>query len=202
LRATRPPGRKFKSYPSGYFHIDIAEVRTEQGKLYMLVAINRTSKFAFVELHEGATTMVAADFLRHLIAAVPYKVHTVLTDNGIHVTDPKYPGSAVEEVKLALAASEIFRCHFFASGCGRQRALTHQPTPGEDLTSADAVLAGDKRHAHPRQIRLFDDPDLLLGCPSPPALNTRKDLAIIVTPGRTVSHMPHSYLRARSCQVI
>ena len=28
--------RKFKSDPIGYFHIDIAEVRTEQGKLYLL----------------------------------------------------------------------------------------------------------------------------------------------------------------------
>ena len=44
--------RKFKAYPIGYFHIDIAEVRTAQGKLYLLVAIDRTSKFAFVELHE------------------------------------------------------------------------------------------------------------------------------------------------------
>jgi len=44
------------------------------------VAIDRTSKFAFVELHEKATTKVAAEFLRHLIAAVPYKIHTVLTD--------------------------------------------------------------------------------------------------------------------------
>src|SRR6202795_2523151 len=45
-------GRKtFKVYPIGYFHIDIAEVRTGEGKLYMLVAIDRTSKFAFVELH-------------------------------------------------------------------------------------------------------------------------------------------------------
>jgi transposase-like protein len=26
--------RKFKAYPSGYFHIDLAEVRTAQGKLY------------------------------------------------------------------------------------------------------------------------------------------------------------------------
>jgi len=26
----------------GYFHIDIAEVRTEQGKLHMFVAIDRT----------------------------------------------------------------------------------------------------------------------------------------------------------------
>lgn len=43
--------RKFKSYPLGYFHIDIAEVRTEEGRLYLLVAIDRITKFAFVELH-------------------------------------------------------------------------------------------------------------------------------------------------------
>src|SRR5258707_11263778 len=76
--------RKFKAYPIGYFHIDIAEVRTAQGKLYPLVAIDRTSKFAFVELHERVARSTAADFLRHLVAAVPYKVHTVLTDNGTH----------------------------------------------------------------------------------------------------------------------
>src|SRR5829696_629228 len=52
----KPDRRKFKSYPIGYFHIDIAEVRTEQGKLHLFVAIDRTSKFAFVELHEKATT--------------------------------------------------------------------------------------------------------------------------------------------------
>ena len=44
--------RKFKAYPIGYFHVDIAEVRTAQGKLYLIVAIDRTSKFAFVEMHE------------------------------------------------------------------------------------------------------------------------------------------------------
>ena len=48
--------RKFKAYPIGYFHIDIAEVRTAEGKLYLFVAIDRTSKFAFAELHEKATT--------------------------------------------------------------------------------------------------------------------------------------------------
>ena len=31
------PKRKFKAYPIGYFHIDIAEVRTAQGKLYLLI---------------------------------------------------------------------------------------------------------------------------------------------------------------------
>ena len=42
--------KKFKAYPIGYFHIDIAEVQSE-GRLYLLVAIDRTSKFAFVQLH-------------------------------------------------------------------------------------------------------------------------------------------------------
>ena len=74
---------RFKPYPIGYFHIDIAEVQTEEGKLYLFVAIDRTSKFAFVELHEQMTRPIAAEFLRHLIAAVPYKIHTILTDNGI-----------------------------------------------------------------------------------------------------------------------
>ncbi|TIX18442.1 MAG: IS481 family transposase, partial [Mesorhizobium sp.] len=55
VEGDKPAKKKFKSYPIGYFHIDVAEVRTEQGKLHMFVAIDRTSKFAFVELHEKAT---------------------------------------------------------------------------------------------------------------------------------------------------
>jgi hypothetical protein len=34
-----------------------------------------------VQLHERATRRIAADFLRALVAAVPYTIHTVLTDN-------------------------------------------------------------------------------------------------------------------------
>ena len=37
----KEPKRKFKTYPIGYFYIDIAEVRTAQGKLYLYVAIDR-----------------------------------------------------------------------------------------------------------------------------------------------------------------
>ena len=44
------PKKKFKAYPIGFFHIDIAEVQTAEGKLYLFVAIDRTSKFAFVQL--------------------------------------------------------------------------------------------------------------------------------------------------------
>lgn len=65
---------KFKDYLIGYFHIDIAEVRTAEGRLYLYVAIDRTSKFAYAELHKSQTKMIAAEFLRNLIKAVPYKI--------------------------------------------------------------------------------------------------------------------------------
>ena len=83
----KPTKRKFKPYPIGYFHIDIAEVQTAEGKLRLFVAIDRTTKFAFVELHAQAGKMIAAQFLRNLVAAVPYAIHTVLTDNGIQFTN-------------------------------------------------------------------------------------------------------------------
>ena len=83
----KPAKRRFKAYPIGYFHIDIAEVQTAEGKLRLFVAIDRTSKFAFVELHREAGKMIAAQFLRNLVAAVPYAIHTVLTDNGIQFTN-------------------------------------------------------------------------------------------------------------------
>ena len=83
--------QKFKAYPIGYFHIYIADVRTAQGKLYLLVAIDRTSKFAFVELHEKVARKTAGDFLRRLIDAVPYKVHTVLTPT----MEPTSPRQAI-----------------------------------------------------------------------------------------------------------
>ena len=84
----KPSKRKFKAYPIGYFHIDIAEVQTAEDKLYLYVAIDRTSKFAFVQLVKKTGRTSSCAFLSALIRAVPYKIHTVLTDNGVQFTFP------------------------------------------------------------------------------------------------------------------
>jgi transposase-like protein len=47
----KPAKKKFAKYAIGYFHLVIAEVHTAQGRLYLFVAIDRTSKVAFAELH-------------------------------------------------------------------------------------------------------------------------------------------------------
>ena len=98
MEGDKPAKKKFKSYPIGYFHIDIAEVQTAEGKLYLFVAIDRTSKFAYAELCGKAGKMAAADFLRNLIAAVPYAIHTVLTDNGIQFTNRACDRYAFEHI--------------------------------------------------------------------------------------------------------
>ncbi len=123
----KPQRARFKRYPIGFFHIDIAEVRSEQGRLYLLVAIDRTSKFAFVELHERVTRHVAGNFLRALIAAVPYRVHTVLTDNGTHFTEPTGDGWTPGEIKEMLANKQLFRAHSFELACA-QNDVEHRLT--------------------------------------------------------------------------
>ena len=39
----KPVRKKFKRYPIGYIHIDIVEVRTQERKLRLFVAIDRSS---------------------------------------------------------------------------------------------------------------------------------------------------------------
>lgn len=113
--------KRFKAYLIGYFHNDIAEVRTEQGKLHLFVAIDHTSTFAFAQLHERATTRIAADFLRALLQAVPYRVHTVPTDNGQHFTTPGNIASAAPLIREARDRGDIFRAHSFELACAQSR---------------------------------------------------------------------------------
>ena len=114
----KQPKAKFKSYPIGYFHIDIAEVQTAEGKLHLFVAIDRTSKFAFAQLVEKANRVTASAFLVSLIAAVPYKIHTILTDNGIQFRfAPRY----------ADGPTARYMTHMFAMRC-RENGIEHRFT--------------------------------------------------------------------------
>lgn len=83
----KPKRQKFKRYPIGFFHIDIAEVQTAEGKLFLFVGIDRTSKFAVTQLVDKADRKTAWEFLQHMLESVPYQVHTILTDNGIQFAE-------------------------------------------------------------------------------------------------------------------
>ena len=77
--------KRFKAHPIGCF--DLAEVRAEEGKPRLFVAVDRARAFASARPVAGAGKMEAARFPRDLLAeAGPYRSHTVLTDNGIRST--------------------------------------------------------------------------------------------------------------------
>ena len=80
------------------------------------------------------TRKTAADFLRHLIEAVPYRVHTVLTDNGTHFTDPAGETWSPAEIKQMIANRQLFHAHAFEYACAPQRyrssGLTKPKPPG------------------------------------------------------------------------
>jgi transposase InsO family protein len=118
VEGDKPAKKTFKTYPIGYFHIDIAEAQTAQGKLYLYVAIDRTSKFAFVQLVEKANTATAKAFLAALVAAVPYKIEIVLTDNGIQFADLP---------KNRSGATAMWRGHPFDRAC-HQHGIEHRLT--------------------------------------------------------------------------
>jgi len=120
------PRQRFRNYPLGYVHMDLAEMWTQAGKLYLFVAVDRVSKFAFAELHERATPRIAADFLRRLIERVPYRIHTVLTDNGFQFTPP-HGGWSVDEIQQLLSQHRPFRAHAFNLACA-QHAVDHRLT--------------------------------------------------------------------------
>jgi IS30 family transposase len=87
VEGNKPKRQQFKRYPIGFFHIDIAEVQTVEGKLYLFVGIDRTAKFAVAQLVATADRKTAWEFLQHMLEAVPYKVHTILTNNGIQFAE-------------------------------------------------------------------------------------------------------------------
>lgn len=60
MPADKPGKKTFSRYPIGYFHIDIAEVQTAEGKLSLLMAVDRTSRFAFAQLHLKAGKMISS----------------------------------------------------------------------------------------------------------------------------------------------
>ena len=141
----------------GFFHIDIAEVRTEQGKLYLFAAIDRTPKFAFVQLVERANACAAcgiqfADLQNRSGPTAMLRGHPfdrVCQTQGIEhrLTKPNHPwtNGQVERTNRTIKEATVKRYHYEshdrlrshpddfvrAYNCGRRLKTLMGPTPFE-----------------------------------------------------------------------
>ena len=136
----------FNDYPIGYFQVDIAQVNTEDEHLYMFVAIDGTSKYAYVELHDKSTCEIAGLFLENLIEKVPFTIHTVLTDNGSQFTDPRNSKVYKEETKSDdLKSTKPIKCNAFDAICIKNNiehrlTLPHHPWTNEQVERMNRTI--------------------------------------------------------------
>jgi transposase-like protein len=86
--APKPETGHFEDAPFGFVHADLKHLTRLQGKpAYVFVAIERTTRFAHVEIvHERSAATIAA-CLERFLEAFGHPVHTILTDNGSEFTD-------------------------------------------------------------------------------------------------------------------
>lgn len=82
----KKPIKKFKNYPVGFIHLDIAQVHTSEGKAYLFVAVDRKTRSVFAKLYDKMTIKNSCQFLRKTIEHFPFKINTILTDNGAQFT--------------------------------------------------------------------------------------------------------------------
>jgi len=67
VEETKEQRRRFKAYEIGYVYIDSCELRHADGKLVMFLAIDRVSKFTYVEFHDSAGKMEGSAFLKNVV---------------------------------------------------------------------------------------------------------------------------------------
>ena len=87
-RPDRPSVGVFEQATVGFIHIDLKHLPAlERRKSYAFVAIDRATRYVYVEIHRRRDAKTSAGFLKRFLAHFPHPVHTILTDNGAEFTD-------------------------------------------------------------------------------------------------------------------
>jgi transposase InsO family protein len=74
--------------PAGFIHIDVKYLPPlNRRRRYASVAIDRATRFVYLEIRPDRRAATAAAFLQRYLASFQLTVHTVLTDNGSEFTD-------------------------------------------------------------------------------------------------------------------
>ena len=78
----------FEATPFGYVHVDLRYLARLDGRgEYVFVAIERMTRFAWIEIMPDRSAARVAAAMTRFLTAFGHPVHTVLTDNGSEFTD-------------------------------------------------------------------------------------------------------------------
>ena len=91
-RAQNSHDTTFKTFEEeqlpGYIHMDVKYLtRLKKTRSYVYVAIDRATRFVYVEVHYNLEQNTAAKFIERFREAFPCPIRVILTDNGFEWTD-------------------------------------------------------------------------------------------------------------------
>jgi transposase-like protein len=86
----RAPKKPFKNYEPGFIQLDIKywpRMQTEDKQRYLYVAIDRATRWVYLEVRPDKEASSAAGFLERVVNQAPFMLSNVLTDKGKEFTD-------------------------------------------------------------------------------------------------------------------
>jgi transposase InsO family protein len=87
-RTAPDPSQRFEQTAFGFVHVDLKHLPRLKGEAaFVFVAIERTTRFASIEIVPRRDAQTIAACLDHFLASFGHRVHTILTDNGSEFTD-------------------------------------------------------------------------------------------------------------------
>ena len=92
---TEAAHQPFKAYAPGYLHVDVKylpQMADEATRRYLFVAIDRATRWVFIQIAPDKSAAAAKRFLRALRQACPLRITRLLTDNGKEFTDRLFGG--------------------------------------------------------------------------------------------------------------
>src|SRR5580658_7218249 len=84
----KPAVGVFEQATVGFIHVDLKHLPAlQRRRSYAFVAIDRATRYVYLEIQPKRDADTAAGFLSRFLAHFPHQVHTILTDNGSEFTD-------------------------------------------------------------------------------------------------------------------
>jgi transposase InsO family protein len=84
----KPTVGVFEQATVGFIHVDLKHLPAlQRRRSYAFVAIDRATRYVYLEIHPRRDGDTAAGFLNRFLAHFPHQVHTILSDNGSEFTD-------------------------------------------------------------------------------------------------------------------
>lgn len=112
--------KTFKDYEPGFLHMDIKylpKMPDEKSRRYLFVAIDRATRWVYLQSYPNQNEKSACDFLRRVRQACPVKIQKLLTDNGSQFTD-----------RFTSATKEVSGEHAFDKACALLQ-IEHRLSP-------------------------------------------------------------------------